>query len=66
MACSLSLVPLAQLRWLAGQEHDRTIPLAEISLTSRLHSGTCLFAAFSRDGENGLASLTAAILSREA
>jgi hypothetical protein len=40
-------------------------PDAEISLTSRRHSETCL-AAFSRDGENGLASLTAAILSREA
>src|SRR5712672_3326702 len=31
MACSLSLVPLAQLRLLAGQEHGRTIPLADIS-----------------------------------
>src|SRR5229473_959869 len=29
MACSLSLVPLAQLRLLAGQEHGRTIPLAD-------------------------------------
>jgi hypothetical protein len=31
MACSLSLVPLAQLRLLAGQEHGRTIPLAFIA-----------------------------------
>src|SRR6267142_2093648 len=30
MACSLSLVPLAQLRLLAGQEHGRTIPLADV------------------------------------
>src|SRR6266478_4405201 len=29
MACSLSLAPLAQLRLLAGQEHGRTIPLAD-------------------------------------
>jgi hypothetical protein len=26
----LSLAPLAQLRWLAGQEHDRTIPLPDV------------------------------------
>src|SRR5882672_10635910 len=32
MACSLSLVPLAQLRLLAGQEHGRTIPLGDIEL----------------------------------
>src|SRR6267378_2506153 len=31
MACSLSLVPLAQLRLLAGQEHGRTIPLAALA-----------------------------------
>jgi hypothetical protein len=30
MARSLSLVPLAQLSLLAGQEHGRTIPLADI------------------------------------
>jgi hypothetical protein len=30
MACSLSLVPLAKLRLLVGQEHGRTIPLADI------------------------------------
>jgi hypothetical protein len=29
MARSLSLAPLAQLRSLAGQEHGRTIPLAD-------------------------------------
>jgi hypothetical protein len=42
------------------------LPDAEISLASRRDSETCLIAAFSRDGENGFASLTAAILSREA
>ena len=31
MACSLSLAPPCQLRLLAGQEHGRTIPLADIS-----------------------------------
>src|SRR4051794_22988679 len=31
MACSLSLAPPCQLRLLAGQEHGRTIPLAEIT-----------------------------------
>src|SRR6266436_6687896 len=31
MACSLSLVPLAQLRLLAGQEHGRTIPLTDVA-----------------------------------
>jgi hypothetical protein len=30
MAHSLSLVPLVQLSLLAGQEHGRTIPLADI------------------------------------
>jgi hypothetical protein len=35
MARSLSLVPLAQLSLLAGQEHGRTIPLAEVA------SGRC-------------------------
>src|SRR6267378_3324157 len=34
MACSLSLVPLAQLRLLAGQEHGRTIPLADSTLSA--------------------------------
>jgi hypothetical protein len=32
MARSLSLVPLAQLSLLAGQEHGRTIPLSEIDV----------------------------------
>jgi hypothetical protein len=31
MVRSLSLVPLAQLSLLAGQEHGRTIPLSDIS-----------------------------------
>src|SRR5215468_2119364 len=30
MACSLILAPPGQLRWLAGLEHGRTIPLADI------------------------------------
>src|SRR5262249_13434050 len=30
MACSLSLLPHAQLRSLAGPEHGRTIPLTDI------------------------------------
>ena len=30
MACSLSLAPLASMNLLAGQEHGRTIPLAEV------------------------------------
>jgi hypothetical protein len=30
MARSLSLVPLAQLSLLAGQEHGRTIPLTDV------------------------------------
>src|SRR5450631_4114332 len=37
MARSLSLVPLAQLSLLAGQEHGRTIPLAVIEGTSFDH-----------------------------
>jgi hypothetical protein len=32
MARSLSLVPLAQLSLLAGQEHGRTIPLSDIGV----------------------------------
>jgi len=39
MACSLSLVPLAQLRLLAGQEHGRTIPLAEVGLRGMVRLG---------------------------
>jgi hypothetical protein len=31
MVRSLSLVPLAQLSLLAGQEHGRTIPLSDIT-----------------------------------
>src|SRR5229473_2938826 len=34
MACSLSLAPPCQLRLLAGQEHGRTIPLADVPCTS--------------------------------
>jgi hypothetical protein len=35
MARSLSLVPLAQLSLLAGQEHGRTIPLSDIGRAIR-------------------------------
>jgi hypothetical protein len=31
MACSLSLVPLPSILSLVGQEHGRTIPLADVA-----------------------------------
>src|SRR5215467_12280985 len=37
MACSLTLAPPSQLRWLAGLEHGRTIPLAVISRVELAH-----------------------------
>src|SRR5262245_32361251 len=43
MACSLILAPPGQLRWLAGLEHGRTIPLPDMSgpLLLRCTASTC-------------------------
>jgi hypothetical protein len=38
--CSLSLAPLCQPRLLAGQEHGRTIPLADMVADCAMMHGT--------------------------
>ena len=45
MACSLSLGAPRQLRWLAGQEHGRTIPLTEVAVSQMRIGGRAVKAA---------------------
>jgi hypothetical protein len=49
MARSLSLVPLAQLSLLAGQEHGRTIPLPDITENIRQRIEMARFVGLGRE-----------------